>query len=669
MGVTREKNMQKFIALCALCAFASALPSDFHNDVILGRRAAKAVNTPCGCFSSACKVTAPTNGGMGDCKDTMASGSTCTPTCGSDFTKVGTTSTCTNTVLTKPVCQGKPCTGLTDAKVQPTHGTKDAACANLVTAGTMNSGATCGFTCATGYVVATTTKCEATVITMGSCKVKTCDFSAVPTNGAVGDCTKTVGGLTAAACTPTCKTGYTASGTRACGANGVTPAVGAAGNNFACTANACTAASINAAVSSTTTASIAWTGSAKPTGTIGAYAGTLSSGGSGVLTCNAGYTASKTLGCAAGVVTAGKCEQDCATALAKPSSMTFTGTPTCTVGGTLKGGTTCTWGTPSAGNTCTVATCKDSTLTQSTCAKTTCDCTTAVANGAKGDCTATQAQSSSCQKVCNSGYEANVNTKCACSNVGVKTDTFSCKAKTPDTCTVTQTNGAKGGCNSVGGTTTASGTTCTTACNAGYMTQTLKTTCSNGVATCNCHSSCAPGSCYTSSASDCTACKSDDYTLTANKDSRTFTTGKCGWKYTYTSPVSMTQKASFSITAAQFKGQETKFAKGYGASLQLTTAGNWKTGCKGSAAVVSRRSSIDINFSVTSTAALAAKAAELATQLTTAALSGNLIAAGVGAALANAIKSLGKVTINGASRTGVATLTAAVAMIAGLLWQ
>merc|ERR1711939_634812 len=115
MGVTREKNMQKFIALCALCAFASALPSDFHNDVILGRRAAKAVNTPCGCFSSACK-------------DTMASGSTCTPTCGSDFTKVGTTSTCTNTVLTKPVCQGKPCTGLTDAKVQPTHGTKDAAC-------------------------------------------------------------------------------------------------------------------------------------------------------------------------------------------------------------------------------------------------------------------------------------------------------------------------------------------------------------------------------------------------------------------------------------------------------------------------------------------------------------------------------------------------------------
>merc|ERR1711977_85196 len=236
---------------------------------------------------------------------------------------------------------------------------------------------------------------------------------------------------------------------------------------------------------------------------------------------------------------------------------------------------------------------------------------------------------------CNSGYTASGTRTCGVNGVtpavGAAGNNFVCTANPPDTCTVTQTNGAKGTCNAaVGGTTTASGTTCTTACNAGYMTQTLKTTCTNGVATCNCHSSCAPGSCYTSSASDCTACKSDDYTLTANKDSRTFTTGKCGWKYTYTSPVSMTQKASFSITAAQFKGQETKFAKGYGASLQLTTAGNWKTGCKGSAAVVSRRSSIDINFSVTSTAALAAKAAELATQLTTAALSGNLIAAGVG---------------------------------------
>merc|ERR1711998_618933 len=343
------------------------------------------------------------------------------------------------------------------------------------------------------------------------------------------------------------------------------------------------------------------------------------------------------------------------------------------VGGKLAGGATCSWGTPNAGNTCSAVKCTAGSLTGGTCAKTTCDFSAVPTNGAVGDCTKTVGGGSSAVSftpTCNSGYTASGARACGINGVtpaaGAAGNNFVCTANPPDTCTVTQTNGAKGTCNGVGST-TPSGTTCTTACNAGYMTQTLKTTCSSGVATCN--SSCAPGSCYTSSASDCTSCKSDDYTLTANKDSRTFTTGKWAWKYAYTSPVSMTQKASFSITAAQFKGQETKFAKGYGASLKLTNAGNWETGCKGSAAVVSRRSSIDINFSVTSSALLAAKAAELATQLTTAALSGDLIAAGVGAALANAIKSLGKVTINGASHTGVATLTAAVAMIAGLLWQ
>merc|ERR1711937_1074616 len=201
------------------------------------------------------------------------------------------------------------------------------------------------------------------------------------------------------------------------------------------------------------------------------------------------------------------------------------------------------------------------------------------------------------------------------------------------------------------------------------MIQSLKTTCTNGVATCNCHASCAPGSCFTSSASDCTSCKSDNYKLTANKDSRTFTTGTCTWKYTYTSPVSMTQKVSFSITAAQFKGKEASFAKGYGISLGLATVAGWKTGCKGSAAVVSRRSSIDINFATTSTAALAAAAAKAATELTNAALIAALKTGGVANGLANALKSIGKVHINGASRTGVAALTAVAAMVAGLLWQ
>merc|ERR1711871_1814723 len=47
----------------------------------------------------------------------------------------------------------------------------------------------------------------------------TCDASAAPTNGAVGDCTSTL--AAGASCTPTCNTGYTRSGQTTCGFGGV----------------------------------------------------------------------------------------------------------------------------------------------------------------------------------------------------------------------------------------------------------------------------------------------------------------------------------------------------------------------------------------------------------------------------------------------------------------
>merc|ERR1711934_365258 len=159
--------------------------------------------------------------------------------------------------------------------------------------------------------------------------------------------------------------------------------------NFACTASACTGLS------------------APANGAVGDCTSTLNSGSTCTPTCNAGYTkVGTTRSCLAGTVTDVKCEQDCATALAKPTTpagITFTG-GTCTVGGTLKGGATCSWGTPNAGNTCSAVKCTGGSLTGGTCAKTTCDC-------AK-----TQAQSTTCQKTCNSGFEANVNTKCTCSS-------------------------------------------------------------------------------------------------------------------------------------------------------------------------------------------------------------------------------------------------------------
>merc|ERR1712159_391953 len=409
MGVTREKNMQKFIALCALCAFASALPSGFHNDVILGRRAAKAVTTPCGCFSSACKVTAPTNGGMGDCKDTMADGSTCTPTCGSDYTKVGTTYTCSKTSLSGVSCQGKPCAISSGAAVTPAGATATGACNTLITAKSMNSGASCGFTCPANKVVDKTTTCSATALTLGSCKASYCDgvdtYAKASDAGAggAGDCGKTLalGGT----CTPATKTGYTCTGKVTCSSTSVANTKGTKTENFQCTAKQCTGLS------------------APANGKVGDCTSTLNSGSTCTPTCDSGYTkVGTTRSCLAGTVTDVKCEKDCTTVLAKPTTpagITFTG-GTCTVGGTLKGGATCTWGTPNAGNTCSAVKCTGGSLTGGTCAKTTCDFSAVPTNGAVGDCTKTiggGSSAKSCTPTCNSGYTASGTRTCGVNGV------------------------------------------------------------------------------------------------------------------------------------------------------------------------------------------------------------------------------------------------------------
>ena len=52
--------------------------------------------------------TPPLNGGVGDCTDTLASGSSCVPTCNDGYTLQGVTS-CTDRVLTPALCIGAPC--------------------------------------------------------------------------------------------------------------------------------------------------------------------------------------------------------------------------------------------------------------------------------------------------------------------------------------------------------------------------------------------------------------------------------------------------------------------------------------------------------------------------------------------------------------------------------
>ena len=146
---------------------------------------------------------APTNGAVGTCTSTLASGSTCQPTCNTGYTVSGTSS-CYDGTLTAATCSASPC----DASAAPANG------AVGTCSSTLASGSTCQPTCNTGYTVSGTSSCTLGALTAATCSANPCDASAAPVNGAVGDCTSTL--ASGSTCQPTCNTGYTVSGTSSC---------------------------------------------------------------------------------------------------------------------------------------------------------------------------------------------------------------------------------------------------------------------------------------------------------------------------------------------------------------------------------------------------------------------------------------------------------------------
>jgi len=148
-------------------------------------------------------TSAPTNGAIGDCTSTLASGSTCQPTCNTGYTVSGTSS-CYDGVLTAATCSASPC----DTSAPPANGAVGDCTSTLA------SGSTCQPTCNTGYTVSGTSSCYDGVLTAATCSASPCDASAAPENGAVGDCTSTL--ASGSTCQPTCDDGYTVSGTSSC---------------------------------------------------------------------------------------------------------------------------------------------------------------------------------------------------------------------------------------------------------------------------------------------------------------------------------------------------------------------------------------------------------------------------------------------------------------------
>ena len=111
-----------------------------------------AINFPCDASS------APTNGGVGTCTNSLASGLTCQPTCNTGYTVSGTSS-CTRGILTAATCNPNAC----DASAAPANGGVGT-CTN-----SLASGSTCQPTCNTGYTVSGTSSCSLGTLTAATC--------------------------------------------------------------------------------------------------------------------------------------------------------------------------------------------------------------------------------------------------------------------------------------------------------------------------------------------------------------------------------------------------------------------------------------------------------------------------------------------------------------------
>jgi len=365
-------------------------------------------------FTSTCDAsTAPANGAVGDCTDTLASGSTCQPTCDDGHTVSGSSS-CTTGSLTAATCDA------CDASTPPTHGGVGDCTVALA------SGSACQPTCDGGYTVSGSSSCITGSLTAATCYASPCDASTPPTNGAVGDCTDAL--ASGSTCQPTCDSGYTVSGSSSCNLGSLTAAT--------CEGNPCDA-------------------STPPTnGAVGDCTDALASGSACQPTCDGGYTVSGSSSCNLGSLTAATCEAnpcdastpptngavgDCTDALASGSACQ----PTCDSGYTVSGSSSCTTGS----------------LTDATCEGNPCDASTPPTNGAVGECTDALASGSACQPTCDDGYTVSGSSSCTAGSLTAATcEANPCDASTPPT------NGAVGDCTDA----LASGTACQPTCDDGY---------------------------------------------------------------------------------------------------------------------------------------------------------------------------------------------------------
>jgi len=109
---------------------------------------ASALSDDAECVPSPCDASAaPADGGVGDCTSSLASGSTCQPTCDDGYAVSGTSS-CGLGVLTAATCEPNPCTASTDSSKDGSDG--EFYCVNGGSVGGTTGSCTCT-SCARRY--------------------------------------------------------------------------------------------------------------------------------------------------------------------------------------------------------------------------------------------------------------------------------------------------------------------------------------------------------------------------------------------------------------------------------------------------------------------------------------------------------------------------------------
>ena len=166
------------------------------------------------CDPDPCVVVAPDNGGLGDCPASLPSGSSCSPTCASGYTRNGVTSCLAGTLTSVVTCGADPC----DVSTLPANAVDPGDCT-----ATLSSGSSCEPTCVLGYV-ASAARCFAGNLTAAACdREPSCDASALPAGASdLGDCNATL--PSRSSCSPTCDDGYTLTAASECVAGTLTPA-------------------------------------------------------------------------------------------------------------------------------------------------------------------------------------------------------------------------------------------------------------------------------------------------------------------------------------------------------------------------------------------------------------------------------------------------------------